>query len=40
MAERTDAHIMLRLIYQAMLNARVPAEAVLARAGVALQRLG
>lgn len=39
MAERTDAHIMLRLIYQAMLNARLPAEAVLARAGVALQRL-
>ncbi|HQV41739.1 MAG: AraC family transcriptional regulator [Moraxellaceae bacterium] len=39
MAERTDAHIMLRLIYQAMLNARVPAEAVLARAGVALARL-
>lgn len=39
MAERTDAHIMLRLIYQAMLNAGLPAEAVLAKAGVALQRL-
>ncbi len=39
MAERTDAHILLRLIYQAMLNAGIPAEAVLARAGVALQSL-
>ena len=39
MAERTDAHIFLRLIYQAMLNAGLPAEAVLARAGVALSRL-
>jgi hypothetical protein len=41
MAERTDAHIMLRLIYQAMLNARLPAEAVLAsEQGVALAALG
>lgn len=39
MAERTDAHIFLRLIYQAMLNAGMPAEAILAKAGVALTRL-
>lgn len=39
MAERTDAHIFLRLIYQAMLNAGMPAEAILAKAGVALARL-
>ncbi|HEX6592468.1 MAG TPA: AraC family transcriptional regulator ligand-binding domain-containing protein, partial [Moraxellaceae bacterium] len=39
MAERTDAHIFLRLAYQAMINAGLPAEAILAKAGVALSRL-
>ncbi|MDI1300790.1 MAG: AraC family transcriptional regulator [bacterium] len=39
MAEHTDSHIFLRLIYQAMLNAGMPAEAILAKAGVALSRL-
>lgn len=39
MAERTDSHVFLRLIYQAMLNAGLPAEAILAKAGVALSRL-
>ncbi|MCD6059933.1 MAG: AraC family transcriptional regulator [Moraxellaceae bacterium] len=39
MAERTDAHIFLRLIYQAMLNAGLPAEEILIKAGVALSRL-
>ncbi len=39
MAERTDAHIFLRLIYQALLNAGLPAEAILVKAGVALSRL-
>ncbi len=39
MAERTDAHIFLRLAYQAMVNAGLPAEAILAKAGVALSRL-
>lgn len=39
MAERTDAHIFLRLAYQAMLNAGMPAEAILIKAGVALSRL-
>jgi AraC-like DNA-binding protein len=39
MAEHTDAHIFLRLAYQAMMNAGLPAEAILAKAGVALSRL-
>lgn len=39
MAERTDAHIFLRLAYQALMNARLPADQVLLKAGVALSRL-
>ena len=39
MAERTDAHIFLRLAYQAMLNAGLPADDILLRAGIALSRL-
>lgn len=39
MAERTDAHIFLRLAYQALVNAGLPAAEVLLKAGVALSRL-
>jgi AraC-like DNA-binding protein len=39
MAERTDAHIFLRLAYQALVNANLPADEVLLKAGVALSRL-
>jgi AraC-like DNA-binding protein len=39
MAERTDAHIFLRLAYQAMLNAGLPADDILIKAGIALSRL-
>lgn len=39
MAERTDAHIFLRLAYQALINAGLPADQVLLKAGVALSRL-
>jgi AraC-like DNA-binding protein len=39
MAERTDAQVLLRLVHKAMLDAGLPAEAVLIRAGVDLGRL-
>lgn len=39
MAERTDAHIFLRLAYQAMVNAGLPADEILLKAGIALSRL-
>lgn len=39
MAERTDAPIVLRLAYQALLNAKIPVERVLAKAGVSLAQV-
>lgn len=39
MAERTDAPIVLRLAYQALLNANIPAEPILARVGISLAQV-
>ena len=39
MAERTDAHIFLRLAYQGLVNAGLPADQILLKAGIALSRL-